>query len=90
MMMMMNKNRIFFYFVGYMLALCCFIAILYILLGVVITALMFITWSLPVASPFTWVIFRAIFSMAVVLLTSLVFVFSKEAKDWVDRCCGGS
>jgi len=81
----MNKNKFYFYFAGYMLALCLFVAILYILLISIIMILMFITWSLPVASPFTLEVYRIIFSMSVVLST--MFIFSREAKEWVDRCC---
>lgn len=53
------------------------------LLGIIILILMFVTWSLPLISPFSWSVFRVLFSMATVI--SILFMFSKEFKEWVEE-----
>lgn len=78
----MNFRRTF----GYVLAFClatalCFAAVA-LFLALIIGMLMFITLSLPVASPFSWVIFRILLLISMVFAT--VFCFSKEAKEFVD------
>lgn len=54
----------------------------FVLLAVVIAFLSFITWSLPLASPFTWSIFRILFAIA--FLIALCWSFSKENKQFVE------
>lgn len=78
------SNRAFYYIVQYFMALVIFFMILCSLLGAVMLLLMFITWSLPVASPFTWWVFRIILTLSFVI--SSFYIFSPQAKDWVNGC----
>ena len=79
----MNFKRI----LGYMVAFCFATVILFLgvsaLLGAFIGALVVITWSLPVASPFTWGVFRLILLASMIM--SLAYCSSKDCEQFVDR-----
>jgi hypothetical protein len=53
-----------------------------LLFAVMLAFVSFIAWSLPLASPFTWIVFRIIFGIAFVI--ALAWSFSKENKEWVE------
>ena len=78
-------NRFIFYVLVYLISIIVSFIAVGLVLAIIILILMFVTWSLPVASPFTWVVFRILFSMAVIVST--IFMFSPNAKQWVDQCC---
>lgn len=78
-------NKIYFYFWAYMISLVGTFFAICLFFGVIMGILMFVTWSLPVASPFTWVVFRILLSLSILL--SAVFMFTPNAKEWVNKCC---
>lgn len=80
----MMNDKVFFYIMAYFIALVVSFFVMYALLVVIIGALMFITMSLPLASPFTWVVFRIILVMSVFCAT--FFIITPNAKEWVEKC----
>ena len=56
-------------------------------LGLLVLIVMFIVWSWPVASPFTWGIFRLISGIATIF--SIIWSFSKENKQFVNDTLEG-
>lgn len=55
----------------------------YALLLVIIGIIMFVTLSLPVALPFTWVVFRLIVAFGVFL--GVCYMFSNDGRYFVDK-----
>jgi hypothetical protein len=53
-----------------------------VVFGTMLLLLSFVTWSWPVASPFTWFVFRLIATIS--MLFAIMWSFSKENKEWVD------
>lgn len=51
--------------------------------GISIATIIFVTWSLPPALPFTWTLFRVLCVIAFII--SLFWSFSKENKEWVEK-----
>lgn len=78
------SDKLFFYVWAYIIALIVSFFVMYGLLIVIIGALMFITMSLPLASPFTWVIFRVILVMSVFWAT--ILICATNFKEWVEKC----
>lgn len=78
----MNLKRILGYaFVFSLATVICFIGVSFFL-AFVIGALMFVTWSLPVALPFTWTVFRIVLLISVFIAT--LFCFSDQGLELVD------
>lgn len=59
------------------------VMMVYLLLGIVMLALMFITWSLPLAGPFTWTIFRL--AVFISFVFSVMWIGSKQNFDFVEE-----
>lgn len=78
----MNFKRTFGYLLAFSFATSLCFAAVALFLALIIGMFMFVTLSLPVASPFTWVVFRILLLISMVFAT--VFCFSKEAKEFVD------
>jgi hypothetical protein len=61
--------------------------LMFIVVAVVFAAMLlllsFVTWSWPIASPFTWFVFRLI--AAISMIFAIAWSFSKENKEWVDE-----
>ena len=55
----------------------------YAMLLFIIGILMFVTWSLPAALPFTWGVFRLIVAFGMIL--GVCFMFSNEGRSAVDE-----
>lgn len=70
---------------GYTLAFCLMLAfclvLLYVALFALIAVLAFITWSLPIASVFSWPLFRLFLSVSAVM--AVFFCTSKEGREFV-------
>ena len=67
------------YFLVFSLSTVIFVAVFFVILLFFIGSLMFITWSLPAALPFTWPIFRLLVSMGT--LAAFCFTVSKEGRS---------
>jgi cell division protein FtsW (lipid II flippase) len=80
---MKMSDRTFFTIFAWLLGFVAIFVLLWILLGVVIAVLSFITWSLPLASPFTWTVFRIIFIVSL-FLTTINMTTNDGAKEWID------
>jgi hypothetical protein len=54
-----------------------------LLFAVMLAFVSFIAWSLPLASPFTWTVFRIISTIAFII--AVLWSFSKENKQFVEE-----
>lgn len=79
----MNFKRILAYTYAFCFATLLSFLVVMLFFGIVIGILMFITWSFPISSPFTWVFFR----IAIVpsILLALSYCFSANCKQYVDN-----
>jgi hypothetical protein len=75
-------KKISLYTFSFLLASSLFFVIVSIFLGSILLIVSFITWSWPIETPFTWLVFRIIASIAAFF--ALAWSFSKENKEWVD------
>jgi len=57
-------------------------------LGAIMLFISFITWSWPIASPFTWFVFRL--TVAIATIFAITWSFSKENKEFVNNTLEGN
>jgi hypothetical protein len=58
-----------------------------VIFGVMLLFISFVAWSWPIASPFTWFVFRLIATIS--MLFAIMWSFSKENKSFVDGVMKG-
>ena len=75
--------RVLGYFINFLFMTLLVVILGYALLLFIIGILMFVTWSLPVALPFTWGVFRLILALGMFL--GICFMFSNEGRSSVDE-----
>ena len=75
--------RVLGYVVGFAITFTIILASFYALLLLFMAALAFITWSMPLASPFNLVVLRIFVVLASIL--SVSFLLSKEGREAVDE-----
>lgn len=77
----MMNDKVFYYIWAYVIVFLAFFVGLWVLLGLVILILSFVTWSLPVSSPFAWWVFRIVLVLSIIL-TCLCY---DGCKGWVEE-----
>lgn len=82
--MMKMSDKTFFTLWAWFIGFIAIFLLLWVLLVMVIAVLSFITWSLPLASPFTWTVFRIIFIVSLFFIT-LNMTTNNGAKEWIDE-----
>lgn len=77
----MNHKRILAYAIAFCISTTLFFIWFTLIWGFIIGAIAFITWTLPVAIPFTWGIFRLLLTFAVIF--TVLFLFAREGKEFI-------